>query len=366
MNTARLAMLAREGLFDWGLAPPLEMVIETPDHPRALLSMPEIYRQSVSVIEPWRDVGTNPRSEPVRASKNVAYVCQQVADADTILYPVWRSGIEDPERLANVLSAGIATVVQGGNPSVHDASSFHGGRASLDDPLALVDQLLLRRSTASGPTIFICLGHQLAAASHIWLVKRAVRELQALTRLDPGGRALATLQRVCGDIGAVGESLAIVKRGEVIARLERPALRGGAERERGGRYPPTGALRSARRTTPRPGTAARDARPRRLRTRGCDRRRDVDRARARRRDLPRRRGQRGGCALRQLGLQVFARRNHSSAPLDRRVPASSTPSSWPTSATSAGARACAITNSRKATASGSSSGCCTKGCRNET
>jgi len=34
--------------------------------------MPEIYRQSVSVIEPWRDVGTNPRGETVRASKNVA------------------------------------------------------------------------------------------------------------------------------------------------------------------------------------------------------------------------------------------------------------------------------------------------------
>jgi GMP synthase-like glutamine amidotransferase len=213
-------MLAHEGLFEWGLAPPLEKVIETPEHLSALLSMPEIYRQSVSVIEPWRDVGTNPRGEPVRASKNVAYVCQQVADADTILYPVWRSGIEDPERLANVLSAGIATVVQGGNPSVHDAPSFHGGRASLDELLALVDQLLLRRSTASGPTIFICLGHQLAAASHIRLIRRAVREIQELARLpmDPGGRALTTLHRVCGEVGAVGESLAIVKRGEVVAR----------------------------------------------------------------------------------------------------------------------------------------------------
>ena len=213
-------MLAQEGLFDWGLAPPLEKVIESPDHLRVLLQLPEIFRQSVSIIEPWRDVGTNPRGEPVRASKNVAYVLQQVADADTILYPVWRSGIEDPARLANVLSAGIATVVQGGNPSVHDASSFAGGAAGLEDMLALVDQLLLRRSTASGPTIFICLGHQLAAASHIRLIKRAVREIHALTRLpmDPGGRALDTLQRVCGEILAVGASVPIVKRGEVVAR----------------------------------------------------------------------------------------------------------------------------------------------------
>ena len=136
--------------------------------------MPELYRQSVSIIEPWPDVGTNPRGETVRASKNIAYMLQQIADADTILYPVWRSGIENPARLANVLSAGIATVVQGGEPSVHDARSFDGGKAGLDDLLALVEQLLLRRSTGSGPSIFICLGHQLAAAAHIRLIKRAV------------------------------------------------------------------------------------------------------------------------------------------------------------------------------------------------
>ncbi|MDQ1341854.1 MAG: hypothetical protein QG571_471, partial [Pseudomonadota bacterium] len=121
--------LAREGLFDWGLGPPLEKVIEGPQHLQHLLQVPELYRQSVAIIEPWPDVGTNPRGEQVRASKNIAYMLQQIADADTILYPVWRSGIENPGRLANVLSAGIATVVQGGNPSVHDARSFDGGKA---------------------------------------------------------------------------------------------------------------------------------------------------------------------------------------------------------------------------------------------
>ena len=79
--------LAREGLFDWGLAPPLEKVIDGPQHLRALLQLPELYRQSVAVIEPWPNVGTNPRGEAVRASKNIAYILQQVADADTILYP---------------------------------------------------------------------------------------------------------------------------------------------------------------------------------------------------------------------------------------------------------------------------------------
>jgi len=209
-------MLANEGVFDWGLARPLEKVIESEDHLHVLLGMPEIYRQSVAVVEPWASVGTNPRGEPVRASKNIAYICQQVADADTILFPVWQSGIRSPERLANILSAGIATIVQGGCPSVHDAASFEGASAGLDDMLALVDQLLLRRSTASGPSIFICLGHQLAAASHIRLLQRAVREIGKLARLplDPSGRVLNSLQRAAERITRMGDQLQVVKQGQ--------------------------------------------------------------------------------------------------------------------------------------------------------
>jgi hypothetical protein len=209
-------MLANEGIFDWGLARPLEKVIESPDHLRVLLEMPEIYRQSIAVVEPWASVGTNPGGEPVRASKNLAYIFQQVADADTILFPVWQSGIQNPERLANVLSAGIATIVQGGCPSVHDASSFDGARAGLGDLLALIDQLLLRRSTASGPSIFICLGHQLAAASHIRLLQRAVREISQLKRLplDSNGRVLASLQRAAERISRMGDQLQVVKAGQ--------------------------------------------------------------------------------------------------------------------------------------------------------
>ena len=208
--------LAIEGLFDWGVARPLEKVIASEDHLRVLLEMPEIYRQSIGVVEPWASVGTNPRGEPVRASKNLAYVFQQVADADTVLFPVWQSGIHTPERLANVLSAGIATIVQGGCPSVHDASSFEGSSVRLEDMLGLVDQLLMRRSTASGPSIFICLGHQLAAASHIRLLQRAVREIGKLTKLplDTSGRVLNSLQRAAERIARMGDQLQVVKQGQ--------------------------------------------------------------------------------------------------------------------------------------------------------
>ena len=207
------------GLFEWGVAPPLEKVISSRSELDLLLGMPEVFRNSVSIIEPWKNVGINDEGEAVRASKNIAYILQQVADADSILYPVWESGIANPGRIADTLSAGIATVVQGGNPSVHVASSFDGSNASLEDILGLTDQLIMKRCANSSPCIFICLGHQLAMASHIRLIKRAVREIGNLTHLplDPDGFALTALQRVGQKILSIGESLQVKKSGAVVA-----------------------------------------------------------------------------------------------------------------------------------------------------
>jgi hypothetical protein len=212
--------LVDHGTFEWGIAPPLEKVISGSEELDLLLGLPEVYRHSISVVEPWHNVGINLQGEEVRASKNIAYTMQQIADADTILYPVWESGIANPQRLANTLSAGIATVIQGGNPSTWDASSFDGSNAPLDDLLALTDQILLRRSTGSAPSIFICLGHQLAAVSHIRLIKRAVTETLNIKYLplDPDAVALDSLRRVCKRIAEVGENLKVVKAGEVIAQ----------------------------------------------------------------------------------------------------------------------------------------------------
>ncbi len=213
-------MLLDGSLFDWGVAPPLEKVIHDEDELSLLLSLPEVYRQSVHVVEPWANVGINLQGEAVRASKNIAYILQQVADADTILYPVWQSGIFNARRMAHTMSAGIATIVQGGNPSAYDPDSFAGSEASRDDILSLIDELLLRRSTDSGPSIFICLGHQLAATSHIRLLRRAVREIMATDTLplDDSGRTLANLKRVASLIENMGSTLQVIKSDEVIAR----------------------------------------------------------------------------------------------------------------------------------------------------
>jgi GMP synthase-like glutamine amidotransferase len=213
-------MLVRDDCFEWGIAPPLEKVIDGPREFDQLLRMPEIYRHSVSIVEPWSNVGTNAQGEVVRASKNVAYILQQVADADSVLFPLWKSGIADAGTLANILSAGVAVVVQGGHPSVHDHATFTGSSADLAAILALVDQLLLQRSAGSAPAIFVCLGHQLAAASHTRLIRRATSEILAAKRLPLGscGHALADLQLLARRIADVGESLCVVKNGATIAR----------------------------------------------------------------------------------------------------------------------------------------------------
>ncbi len=213
-------MLLDGTLFDWGVAPPLEKVISGPHELALLLGMPEVYRQAVHVVEPWQNVGINLQGEAVRASKNIAYILQQIADADTVLYPLWQSGVFNAQRMAHATSAGIATIVQGGNPSAHDPGSFAGSAASLEDILSFTDELLLRRSTDSGPSIFICLGHQLAAVSQVRLLQRAVREICDLAYLpmDPNGQALASLRHTAAKIAKVGSELPVLKNGEVIAR----------------------------------------------------------------------------------------------------------------------------------------------------
>jgi len=212
--------LAHNSIFEWGIAPPLEKVIFDSSTMALLLQLPELYRQSIAIVEPWASVGTNNRDEQVRASKNVAYIMQQIADADGVVYPLWESGIEDPAKLASVLSASMGIVFEGGDPSVHTPSSFDGTKAGLNDLLELVDELQLRRFAGSAPCIYVCLAHQLAAASHIRLIRRAVRDVFNIDRLplDPQRRAITSLQKVCHRIFEIGESLPVVKSGEIIAQ----------------------------------------------------------------------------------------------------------------------------------------------------
>jgi hypothetical protein len=215
------SLLQENEVFEWGKGRPLEKVINSESDFEFLLKHPRLFRHAISIIEPWEHVGYNPLGEHVRASLNVAYITQTIADCDSILFPLWSSGILDPDAVIPVISSGLAIVVQGGDPSVRNASSFAESKASLADLHIFVEKLLLSRSPVSAPAIFICLGHQLAAQGHINLIQKAVQQVLNLSSLknDPTGNALKALQNVCHKIDDIGNSLQIRKKnGEIVAK----------------------------------------------------------------------------------------------------------------------------------------------------
>ncbi|BAY78783.1 hypothetical protein NIES25_52610 [Nostoc linckia NIES-25] len=214
------SLLTENTQFQWGYGKPLEKAINSQEDLEFLMKHPCLFRNAIAIIEPWEHVGQNPLGEDVRASLNVAYIAQKIADCDSILFPVWSSGLLDPDVVVPLITSGLAVVVEGGDPSVRDASTFEGGKCSLDDLHCLVEKLLISRSPTSALALFICLGHQLAAQGHINLIKRAVRQVLSLESLprDRDGKMLKALKRVCQEIEKVGSSLKITKRnGHVIA-----------------------------------------------------------------------------------------------------------------------------------------------------
>jgi len=207
-------LFAPDGIFEWGHGKPLEKVINSREDFEFLLLYPNLLRKSIIIIEPWEHVGINTLGEEVRASKNIAYIAQKVADMDSILIPVWSTGIIDPELVVGAISSSYAVVVEGGDPSVYDASTWTSPACPREDMFALVEKLLISRSPTSAPAIFICVGHQLAAQCHIRLIQRAVKQVLDTTSLerDSEAKALNSLQEVAERIATMGKTLQVKKR----------------------------------------------------------------------------------------------------------------------------------------------------------
>ncbi|MBX9256150.1 hypothetical protein H1Q63_19800 [Desmonostoc muscorum CCALA 125] len=213
-------IVALNDIFEWGHGKPLEKVINSRADLEFLLLHPNLLRNSVIIIEPWEHVGVNTLGEEVRASKNIAYIAQKVADMDSILFPAWSTGVIDPELVVPAITSGYAVVIEGGDPSVYDASTWTSPVCPREDMFALVEKLLISRSPVSAPAIFICVGHQLAAECHIRLIHRAVKEVLGTKSLerDNETKALNSLQEVVQRIATMGETLQVKKRdGRLVA-----------------------------------------------------------------------------------------------------------------------------------------------------
>ena len=215
------SLFAEDGKFEWGYRPPLEKVINSQEDWDFLLQQPHLFRNALFIIEPWEHVGINDFNEQVRASKNVAFLAQKIADCDSILLPVWQTGTFELNSMIPILSSSMAVILEGGKASVHDPSQWTYPNCSREDMLTLGEQLILSRSPQSATVIMICVSHQLAAECHVRLLQRAVQDVlntEALVR-DREGEALISLKTVCEKIQSAGETLKIEKRdGRIVAR----------------------------------------------------------------------------------------------------------------------------------------------------
>ncbi|NET00880.1 MAG: hypothetical protein F6K62_02855 [Sphaerospermopsis sp. SIO1G2] len=214
------SLFTEDGEFEWGDAPTLEKVISSLEDWEFLLHNPRLFRHSIFIIEPWNHVGINDLNEEVRASKNVAYMAQKIADCDSILLPVWHTGLLKKSSLMPILSSSMAVILEGGEPAVYDSSQWNYPNCPREDILTLVENLLLSRFHNTAPIIMICVSHQLAAESHIRLLKRAVNDIKMTEKLisDLEGDALISLKKVAAKIESVGETLNIEKRdGRIVA-----------------------------------------------------------------------------------------------------------------------------------------------------
>ena len=202
----------------WG-EPPFEKVVRSNEQLEWLIRHPKSYQNAVCILEPAEHVGQNTIGEDVRASSNIAHLCRVVADCDSVLFPLWQTGRLDQEMLDHVLESSLAVVVEGGYPTAKDASSFDHQGIGLQELHEVVESLILTRRHKSAPHIYICIGHQLVAQSHVNLIKRAVDDLRDKLSniLDISSYQYQSLMEVCDEIESVGADLKVVKDGRVVA-----------------------------------------------------------------------------------------------------------------------------------------------------
>ena len=203
----------------WGEKGPLGRVINSDDDLKEILSCPDFYCNSICIIEPAAHVGTNPYGEDVRASTNIAFLCQFIADCNSILIPLWKTGPLDNKLFHQLLKNSLICFVEGGYPTLKDGKSFQGTNINLDYLQKFSMDLLLSRDLKSSPSIFICLGHQLAGQGHIEILKKATTQIQSiLDKSIISDFYYKNLISKCEKIISIGENLCIYKDEKVVAK----------------------------------------------------------------------------------------------------------------------------------------------------
>lgn len=207
------------GKFEWGI-PPLEKVITSASDLDYLVNNPRLYGNAICIVEPWDHVGFHPDETRVRASKNIAYIAQKIADCGSILFPIWQLGVKDIRKIIEIISRSALFVFEGGHASVDKPEEWIYESCSLDDMLFLVETLLQWRGQRSASGLFICVGHQLVAECLVNILKRVCDFVPLLNELpnDSSGEVLRGLKNITDKIKEVGRSMQVRKRnGDTVA-----------------------------------------------------------------------------------------------------------------------------------------------------
>ena len=204
----------------WGNSEPLEKIINNNDDLSKILCHPGLLKNTICIIEPADHVGTNLAGENVRASSNIAYLAQLIADCDSILIPLWCSEELDHSLIIDLLKNCLAYFIEGGYPSVKDHETFSHLNFGLSELQSLTEKMLTSRELKTAPAIFICLGHQLAAQAHIRLIKKATNEI--LENLNSeiffSNSHYQNLVETSQRIISIGENLSVYKDNNLIAK----------------------------------------------------------------------------------------------------------------------------------------------------
>jgi len=122
------------------------------------------------------------------------------------------------ELLLPVISASRCVIVEGGDACVYRPETFKPP-LRLKDLEGLIENLILNRNQMRSPSIFVCLGHQLACNSITKLIARFIDEVRVahasmtLTRAASGESCpnwLEDLREECLKIESIGNSISIV------------------------------------------------------------------------------------------------------------------------------------------------------------
>lgn len=76
-------------------------------------------------MEPWEHAGQHPsRNSGSSALESIASITNPTLGAETRIVPAWRTGDGDPRRFAALARSAMFVVFEGGEPDVHEPTSF--------------------------------------------------------------------------------------------------------------------------------------------------------------------------------------------------------------------------------------------------